>query len=329
MAITILTEAELRSCVTIDAETRTAVASAFTALARGEVIMPPILRIDVDEHNGEVDVKSAYMRGLNGFAVKIASGFFDNPTRGLPSTSGMMNLFDSSTGRLVAVHLDNGYLTDVRPAAAGAVAAEHLAPREARTVGVVGAGAQARMQIQALKQVRDFSNLLVWARDGAKARRYADEMADLLGVAVAVCEGVEPLVRQSDIVVTATPATSPLIEAAWLHSGLHITAMGSDAEHKNELAPGVMAAADLVVCDSTAQCLRLGELHHAVAAGAMAEEAPVVELGQITGGRHPGRGRADEVTVCDLTGTGVQDTAIALLAFEKAKALGLGTTLDQ
>ena len=154
-------------------------------------------------------------------------------------------------------------------------------------------------------------------------------MAGLLGVTARVSEGVEPLVRQCDIVVTATPASSPLIEAAWLHPGLHITAMGSDAEHKNELAPGVMAGADLVVCDSKAQCLRLGELHHAVAVGAIAEDAPIVELGRITGGWHPGRTRPDQVTVCDLTGTGVQDTAIAVLALEKAQALGLGTTLDQ
>jgi ornithine cyclodeaminase len=125
--------------------------------------------------------------------------------------------------------------------------------------------------------------------------------------------------------VTTTPSRDPLVVADWLHPGLHLTTMGADAPDKNELHPGVLERADLVVCDSRAQCARLGELHHALEQGI---DVTVTELGAITSGASPGRTSPDQITVCDLTGTGVQDTAIALLAYEKAKNAGLGTAIE-
>jgi ornithine cyclodeaminase/alanine dehydrogenase-like protein (mu-crystallin family) len=127
------------------------------------------------------------------------------------------------------------------------------------------------------------------------------------------------------LVVTATPARDPLVVADWLHPGLHITAIGSDAPDKNELHPAVLERADLLVCDARAQCASLGELHHALEQGI---ELTTIELGEITGGARPGRTGDDQITVCDLTGTGVQDTAIALLAYQKASARGLGMVMD-
>lgn len=324
----ILTERDLRDCVALDATAVTVVADAFAALAGGDVAMPPILRLDVPEHNGEVDVKTAYVPGLDGFAIKISPGFFDNPKLGLPSVNGMMVVLDATTGLVRSVLLDNGYLTDIRTAAAGAVAARHLAPATCRTVGVVGAGVQARLQVEALRLVRDFERLIVWARDSGRAARYADEMTRRLGIPVTVAGGVEELARACDVVITTTPTRQPLIEAGWLRPGQHVTAMGSDAEHKNELAPAVLARADRLVCDRRAQCLRLGELHHAVAAGALPEDAPTTELGEIVAGRIPGRRSDEEITVCDLTGTGAQDTAIAMHAVKLATARGLGTAIE-
>jgi ornithine cyclodeaminase len=130
------------------------------------------------------------------------------------------------------------------------------------------------------------------------------------------------VVEQSDIVVTTTPSTKPLIEADWLRPGQHVTAMGSDAEHKNELAPAVLVRADLYVADRASQCAVLGELHHAIAAGLVAADAKVPELGQVIAGQHPGRRDERAITVCDLTGTGVQDTAIATLARRRAEQAG-------
>jgi ornithine cyclodeaminase len=323
--ITILTEAELRQSIELDLEVIDAIADAFTALAAGRVAMPPILHMDLPEAHGEVDVKTAYVSGLASFALKISPGFFDNPKLGLPSVSGMMMLLSASTGRLEALHLDNGYLTDVRTAAAGAVAARHLARADARVAGVIGAGVQARLQMAALAKVRPIERILVWARDGAKAEACAEDLARRLDVDALAVSSAERLVLEADVVVTATPARAPLVVADWLHPGLHVTAIGADAPGKNELHPAVLERADLVVCDSRAQCARLGELHHALDHGI---DPPTVELGEITGGSSPGRTEPDQITVCDLTGTGVQDTAIALLAYRKATARGFGTTIE-
>ena len=325
MPLTILTEAELRRAVSLDLEVVDAIAEAFSALATGEVVMPPILHMALPGANGEVDVKTAYVPGLPSFAIKVSPGFFDNPKQGLPSLSGMMMLLSATTGRLEALHLDNGYLTDLRTAAAGAVAARHLARADARVAGVLGAGSQAQVQIEALKLLRPIERVLLWGRDPAKAEAAADRMAERLGLDVLPVASAERLVLEADVVVTTTPARTPLVVADWLHPGLHITAIGSDAADKNELHPDVLRRADLLVCDSRAQCARLGELHHALAGSA---ELAVTELGEVTSSRRPGRRSDDQITVCDLTGTGVQDTAIALLAYRKAIAAGLGTRID-
>jgi ornithine cyclodeaminase len=324
MAITVLTEAELRSCVGLDEEVFSAVAAGFTSLSAGEVNLPPIVRIDIPEHRGEVDVKTAYIRGFEQFAIKIASGFFDNSRLGLPTGSGMMVLVSTKTGVPEAVLLDNGYLTDVRTAAAGALAARYLARERITTVGVIGSGVQARYQIRALKQVRDFRRLMVYSTTRQNADRYAAEMAVSLGVAVVPARDVRSIIRHSDVVVTCTPAREPFVRAEWLHPGLHITAMGADSEDKQELHAEVLGAADLLACDSRAQCFRLGELHHGLAAGIITEDDPIIELGELTSGQDPGRRNDEQITICDLTGVGVQDTAIALLAYGKAMEKGLG-----
>ncbi len=326
--IKILSEAELRQCVALDLDAVRCIEDCFRALATRPVVMPPILALILEDQDGEVDVKTAYVPGLETFAIKMSSGFFGNAKLGLPSVSGLMVVFEARTGLVKAVLLDNGYLTDVRTAAAGAVAAKWLAREDAKRVGIVGAGVQGRLQLEALTLVREISQAQVWARDGAKAAGFAADMEARLGFPVAPAESLEVLVRESDIVVTTTPSREPLIQADWLHPGLHITAMGSDIEYKTELAPAVLAAADLYVPDRLAQCAILGELRHAIASGAVAADADYPELGQIIAGQAPGRRDPDQITVCDLTGTGVQDTAIATLAYNRAVDRGEGTTVQ-
>ena len=326
--IKMLTEADLRRCVDIDAGAIDLIADAFSRLHAGGVRMPPILRLDVPEHNGEVDVKTAYVPGLDGFAIKMSPGFFDNPKLGLPSVNGLMLLFDATTGLVRATMFDNGYLTDVRTAAAGGVAARHLAPAKARSAAVLGAGVQARLQMRALCLERGIETIHVWARDPAKAATCARDLAADLGVAAQAADSAETAVRAADVIITTTPATAPILHADWLRPGQHVTAMGSDAEHKNEVAPEVLARADRLVVDSRTQCERLGELHHALDTGTVRADSAITELGAITAGAAPGRTHADEITFADLTGTGVQDTAIALYAQRRAGDAGLGTVIE-
>ena len=326
--MTILTEAELRKIVTLDLDAVACVENAFRALATEKVAMPPILRLDIPEHKGEMDVKTAYVPGIPSFALKVSPGFFDNPKLGLPSLNGLMILFSATTGLVEAVLLDNGYLTDIRTAAAGAVAAGQLANKDAARAGIIGAGVQARLQLEALTLVRPIRSALVWARDPGKATAFAAKASAELGLPVEAADNIAALCAGSDIVVTTTPSTTPLIAAAELHPGLHITAMGADSEHKNEIAPEALAKADLYVADRLSQCTVLGELHHALAKGVMSGDRRFPELGEIIAGLKPGRRGPSEVTIADLTGTGVQDTAIATLARRTAAEQGLGTVIE-
>lgn len=326
--MTILTEAELRRIVPLDLAAVACVEQAFRALATLPVAMPPILRLDIPEHRGEVDVKTAYLPGLDAFAIKISPGFFDNPKRGLPSVNGLMVLLSAATGLVEALLLDNGYLTDIRTAAAGAVAAQHLARPDASVAAIFGAGAQARLQLQALTLVRPIAAARIWARDATRAAAAASELRQRLGIDVRAERDPRQAVAGADIIVTTTPSATPLLQAAWLAPGQHITAMGSDAEHKNELAPEVLLAADLYVADRLTQTRRLGELHHAIAAGLIDQGAEFPELGAIVAGQQPGRTSPDAVTVADLTGTGAQDTAIATLARDRARAMHAGQPFE-
>lgn len=327
-SMTILTEADLRQIVKLDHDAVACVENAFRALATLAVAMPPILRLDIPEYRGEVDVKTAYVPGIDAFAIKISPGFFDNPKIGLPSVNGMMVLLSAKTGLVEALLLDNGYLTDIRTAAAGAVAAKYLARPNASVATIFGAGVQAVLQLEALMLVRPIAEVRIWARDAAKADRLAGTLREQLSIAVRAEPDAAKAVAGSDIIVTTTPSTEPLIRAGFVEPGQHITAMGSDAEHKNELAPALIGMVDLYVADSARQTRRLGELHHAVLARLVGAEADITELGQIIAGARPGRRAPSDITIADLTGTGVQDTAIATLARDRARVAGAGTTFE-
>ena len=322
----ILTEAQLKRLVPLDMEAVATVEDAFRALAGGSVVMPPILRLDIAQARGEVDVKTAYVPGFDGFAIKVSPGFFDNPKLGLPSVNGLMVYLSARTGLVEALLLDNGYLTNVRTAAAGAVAAKHLSRADASVAAILGSGAQARLQLEALTLVRPIREARMWTRaaEAAQAHAAAAEMTEKLGIPVRAVEDAPEAVSGADIVVTTTPSTEPVLRAEWLVPGQHVTAMGSDAEHKNEIDPAAFARVTYVA-DSLAQTRRLGELHHALAAKVAAEDTTFAELGQVIAGTAPGRRASDEITLCDLTGTGAQDTAIATLAVARAKEAKAGT----
>jgi ornithine cyclodeaminase len=324
--IKILAEGDLRDLIPLDIAAVDCVEQGFSALASGDVVMPPILSMPIHEHNGEVDVKTAYVPGIDSFAIKMSPGFFDNPALGLPSTSGLMVLFSSKTGMLEAVLLDNGYLTDVRTAAAGAVAARHLAREDAASACMIGAGTQGKLQLKALTLVRPLTRAVIWARDAAKAEAAAKAMSDELNIDVTANMDAADAVAGADIIVTTTPSATPLVMGNWLQSGQHITAMGSDQGHKNELETNCLERADLYVPDRQSQTAIMGELRSAIAAGVFPADREFAELGMIASGAVAGRKSDKDITIADLTGTGVQDTVIATLARQRAEDTDKGLT---
>ncbi len=325
--IKILTEAELRSQISLDFKAIECVEQAFYALATKSVVMPPIMRLDILENNGEIDVKTAYIPGLDSLAIKISPGFFDNPSLGLPSVNGLMVLFSTRTGLVEALLLDNGFLTDVRTAAAGAVAAKYLSRANSRRVAILGAGMQAGLQLEALTLVRDIDTATIWARDFGKAQASADKLKNKLNIEVTACESVADATKKADIIVSTTPSYKPILHKKDIKPGQHITAMGSDSEHKNEIDAAIIGNGISYFCDRLSQCRALGELHHAIEQGLVASTSNFPELGDVISEQAAGRQNKNEITLCDLTGTGIQDTAIAILAFQQCLRHKAGTTI--
>jgi len=285
----------------------------FVAYSRGRAVVPPVGELVFEDPPGDVHIKYGYIKGGDIYVIKIASGFTDNPKRGLPSGDGLMLVFDQRTGLLQAVLLDEGYLTNLRTAVAGAVVAKYLAPRRVTRVGILGAGVQGRMQLEWLRRVRTFDEAVVWGIADEELEAFRRDM-EAPGLAVRTTRRAEDVAAAANLIVTCTPSTRPLLEAGWIRPGTHITAMGSDTPSKQELDPAILARADRVVVDSLSQSELRGEVFRAVSAGAIGRDR-LVELGRVI--EDPGLRRAsdDEITVADLTGVAVQDIQIAAAVF--------------
>ena len=296
---------------------------AFAAYSSGRAELPGVIHLDVPEHRGEIHVKAGHLHGEPYYALKVASGFSETAP---PSVDGMVVVFDATNGAPVAFLLDNGFITDLRTGAAGGVAARHLAPERVKRVGVVGTGVQAGYQLDGLAAVRPgFVEVRVWGRNPDHAERCVADLRGRAGLpegcTYEVAPGVRDAVEGADVVITCTASREPLVRAEWLAAGAHVAALGSDGVGKQELDPGVLVSADLLVVDSRDQCARLGELQYAAD-----QVGRAVELGDICAGVRPGRTSAEQLTVCDLTGVGVQDVAAAGLVM--ARGGDAGETLE-
>ncbi|KFG69021.1 hypothetical protein [Microvirga sp. BSC39] len=282
---------------------------AFAAFSRGEAVVPPPGELLFEDPPGEVHIKYGYLKAGDTYVVKIASGFWNNPALGLSSSDGLLLVFRKSTGELAAVLNDRGRLTDLRTAAAGAVAAKHLAPDRIDTIGVLGTGIQAELQVQLLQSVRACRNIVFWGRNPERADAYVRRMQDK-GFLVEAVRSPAEVASRCRLIVTATASSEPLLRWSDIRPGTHITAIGADSADKQELEPATIQRADLVVTDSRIQGRSRGELWHAYRADE-AGMSRIVEIGEIVSGAADGRTAAEQVTVSTFSGLAVQDIAIA------------------
>ncbi len=289
----------------------------FVAYSRGQVVVPPVGELVFEDPPGDVHIKYGYVKGGDIYVIKIASGFADNPRLGLPSGDGLMLVFDQKTGVLRAVLLDEGYLTNLRTAVAGAVVAKYLAPREVTAAGILGAGVQGRMQLEWLRRVRRFDRAVVWGISDEELEAYRRDM-ERPGLSILTTRRAEDVAKASNLIVTCTPSTEPLLRAGWIRPGTHITAMGSDTASKQELDPAILAKADRVVVDSLSQSELRGEVFRAVQAGAL-KRGCLVELGRVIEEPALQRASGSEITVADLTGVAVQDIQISAAVWNELK----------
>jgi alanine dehydrogenase len=305
-----------------------AVEGAFRLHAEGRTLGPGVLGVPAGQ--GGFHIKAAGLVGERTyFAAKTNANFPDNPRRfGLPTIQGTVVLADADNGAPLAV-MDSGSVTALRTAAATAVAARHLARRDARSAVLVGCGAQAEIQLAAIVAVLPLRHVRVLDIDRSRAEALAERAAKDLGIPVDVATDLPAALKASDVCVTCTPARRAFVSRDDVAPGTFIAAVGADSHGKQELEPALLSSATVVV-DVLEQCAEIGELQHALAAGLMTREQVHAELGDVVAGRRPGRTRDTEVTVFDSTGTALQDVAAAIVVYEKATALGLGTevTLD-
>ncbi|MBM6580420.1 hypothetical protein ILT44_09540 [Microvirga sp. BT689] len=282
---------------------------AFAAFSRGEAVVPPPGELLFESPPGEVHIKYGYLKGGDTYVVKIASGFWHNPERGLSSSDGLLLVFRKETGELAAVLNDRGHLTDLRTAAAGAVAAKYLAPERIDAIGVLGTGIQAELQVRLLQSVRPCRRIVIWGRNPERASAYSQRMRDEGFIIEAVHSPAE-VASRCRLIITATASQNPLLQWSDLHPGTHITAIGADSADKQELDPAIITRADLVVTDSRIQGRSRGELWHAYG-GDDTAMGRIAEIGEIVQGTAKGRTAAGQVTVSTFSGLAIQDIAIA------------------
>ena len=325
--VRVLNEQEVRSLIGVP-EALAAVRDAFARMGRGETMVPPAMIIWVPENAGEVHIKAAHLHHTPYYAVKFATMFQHNADLGLSTVSGQVLVFSAVTGFLSGMLLDNGFLTDLRTGAAGALAADLLARKEVEQVAIIGAGIQGRFQLEALLGVRQPRRVRICDLDAVAAEAYAAEMTQRCGLPVTVAATVQEALKGSQVVVCTTPAQKPHLMADWVEPGTHITAMGSDNPYKQELETRLLAKADKLVVDSRDMCALNGELHHALDGKLMTDDDVYAELGEVAAGLKAGRTSDDEITVADLTGLGIQDTAVASYVMQQAAARGIGRRLE-
>ncbi len=295
-----------------------AIEDGFVLYSEDKVVVPPVGFLNFKDPPGDVHIKYGYVKDDDVYVLKVASGFYENEKLGVPFADGVILVFSQKTGHLKLVLHDECWLTDMRTAAAGAVAARHLAPGKVSCIGIIGTGGQARMQLELLKDIVDCQQCLVWGRDSAKVEKMIGDLGANAtiqdwGIEIRAAESVDELAAKCNLIVTTTSAREALVLADHVQAGTHITAMGSDDHGKQELDAALLGKADLVVADSVSQCVDHGECFHAVKDGSIAEDS-ILELGNVIKNPALGRSNDNQITVADLTGVAIQDIQIAKMA---------------
>ncbi|MFQ5817939.1 MAG: ornithine cyclodeaminase family protein [Terriglobia bacterium] len=295
-------------------DSTSAIERGFVAYSQGKAVVPPVGELMFEKPPGEVHIKYGYIIGDAYYVIKVASGFYENSKLNLPSSFGLMLLFQQATGELASILLDEGYLTSVRTAAAGAVVAKCLAPKKVRRIGIFGTGVQGRMQLEYLAPIVRCKDVVVWGRNQRSLEGYKKDM-EPRGYRIQTTHDPNEVAQNCNLIVTATPSKTPLLQAGQIRKGTHITAIGSDTAEKNELDPAILQKADMVVADSLSQSRSRGEIYQAMKAGSL-QESQVVELGKVIVRKELQRTSEEQITIADLTGVAVQDVQISTAVYE-------------
>ncbi|MBA4495787.1 ornithine cyclodeaminase family protein [Paenactinomyces guangxiensis] len=304
-----------------------AVEEAYSLFSMNKVKLAPVVSIEVENHHGEMDIKSGYDQSSEIIGVKLAVGYWNNPEKyGLPSGLATIVLLDGRNGIPLAI-MDGGLITDLRTGAAGAVSAKYLARTNSKKVAVLGTGTQARMQILALSCIFDIGEIRIWGRNKEKVQDYIVEMKEKVKTKLIPSDTPKECVQGADIIITTTPSKSPLIEKSWIDKGSHLICIGTDMPGKQEIDPEIFSGATIVV-DSLSQCRERGEIQHALQTGLITEQDIYAEMGDIILGKKPWRNSSEEITIFDSTGLSIQDVSVAKMVLKMAKDRKIGKSIQ-
>lgn len=322
----LLSRSQIERLITIR-EAIEAVEEAFRAKGLGKVQMPPKSYVFLRHYHGDFRVMPAYVESLDAAGVKIVNVHPRNPKRcGLPTVMAIIVLLDPKTGAPIAI-MDGTFITNLRTGAAGAVAAKYLARRDSEVVAMVGAGAQARTQLQALAELFEVREVRVNDISRSNARRFVKEMRSKVEAKFKVVSSTKQAVERADVVVTTTPSTRPIVMSEWISDGTHINAIGADAPGKQELDHKLLLRGKVVV-DDIQQAIHSGEVNVPLSLGLIARADIYGDLGEIVAGKKPGRESDDEITVFDSTGLAVQDIVTDWVVYRKAIRSRRGRRID-
>ncbi|MCE5316676.1 MAG: deaminase [Parachlamydia sp.] len=293
----------------------------FVKYSQKRALMPPVGHMPFADPPGDLHIKSAAIPGGNYFVVKIAGHFPENVANGMPAINGLMLVFCQRTGKPEALLFDEGYLTQLRTGIAGLICAKYLAPKQFDAIGIIGAGAQARIQLQLLAHQTPCRKVWIWSPRHEELIRYQNDPA-LKDFEIQIAASAAEVVEKCRLIVTTTPSRKPLLFSQDIRPGTHITAVGADSPGKQELDAKIFSRADIVVVDSREQCCEHGDTVHAVTGGYI-DRAELMELGEVIAGTASGRTSDQQITIADLTGLGVQDLQIASAVYQQFLALQL------
>ena len=300
-----------------------AVSQVFAAMARGDAYNFPVIREAIGHADALYGFKSGFDRAGLTLGVKSGGYWPGNMAKGLTNHQSTVFLFDPDTGMLSAL-VGGNYLTAVRTAASSSISIAHLARKDAKVLGMVGAGHQAQFQLRAAAEQRNFEQVVAW--------NYHPDMLPGLGKVAAEiglpfqAVSREELGAKADVIITIGSSTEPQLMREWIKPGTHIACMGTDTKGKMEVDPALVAAATLFT-DEIAQSTTIGETQHAIAQGLIAE-TDIASIGAVINGDHKGRTSDDEITLFDGTGVGLQDLAVASVAARLAQEKGLAREVE-
>ncbi len=308
---TIISKKEIESIVQ-NLDVIAAMEKGFIDYSNGKTVVPPVGELVFEKEKGDAHIKYGYIKDDDFFVIKIATGFYDNPKIGLSSSQGMMLVFSQKTGQSVAVLLDEGILTDIRTAAAGALAAKYFAPKKVKGIGIIGTGIQAKLQLEYLKNIVDCNSVWVWGRNKENVENFKNAMGHDFKINIATAPS--EVAQNCNLIVTTTPAEEALLFSKDIQPGTHITAVGSDTHKKQELESTILQKADLVIADSIPQSKSRGEIFRATQEEVISENK-IIELGTAIQNPDLQRKNDEQISIVDLTGVAVQDIMIAVAVY--------------